>query len=247
MQRTPSTPTAPAALLALSALIALCLVSGVGNTRAQAEQKKQNPVLAPIEDDPDLPRVLIIGDSISMGYTLPTRQLLNGVANLHRPPTNCGPTTKGLEHIDDWLGEGKWDVIHFNWGLHDLKYMNDKGALVPVTDGKQQVPVEQYEKNMDKLAQRLKKTGAKLIWRDTTPVPEGAKGRLPEDVPVYNAAAKRVMTRHGIQTHDLYRFAKEHAKEIQQPMNVHFTAEGSKRLAEEVVKVIKAALEEPEN
>jgi len=220
------------------------LLTAVSPCAEAQNKKKQNPVLTPIEDDPALPRVLIIGDSISMGYTLDTRAMLKGVANLHRPPTNCGPTTKGLEEIDAWLGKGKWDVIHFNWGLHDLKYMNEQGKLVDVDEGKQQVPIEQYEKNIDELVQRLKKTGATLIWRNTTPVPEGSKGRVPADAVKYNAAAARVMEEHNVQIHDLYSFAKEHEKEIQLPKNVHYSKAGSKKLAEQVVEVIKAALEE---
>ena len=232
-------------LLMKALFLMLCMVIAVCpmTSNAQAQKKRQNPVLAPIEDNPKLPRVLIIGDSISMGYTLDTRAMLKGTANLHRPPTNCGPTTRGLEQIDDWLGEGKWDVIHFNWGLHDLKYMNEKGQLVDVKDGKQQVSIDQYAENLDTLVKRLKKTGAKLIWRNTTPVPKGSKGRLPEDAVKYNAAAANVMEKHEVPTHDLYSFAKEHEEEIQLPKNVHYTREGSKRLAEEVAKVIKAALD----
>ena len=59
--------------------------------------------------------MLLIGDSISIGYTLPVRKLMQGKANIHRPLTNCGPTTKGIAEIDKWLGKDKWDVIHFNW------------------------------------------------------------------------------------------------------------------------------------
>ncbi len=89
-------------------------------------QPKKGP-LAPIKDKPKLPRVLLIGDSISIGYTLPTRESLKDKVNLHRIPTNGGPTTKGLANIEAWIGKGKWDVIHFNWGLHDLKYMGPNG------------------------------------------------------------------------------------------------------------------------
>ena len=62
-----------------------------------------------------LPRVLLIGDSISMGYTEPTRKLLQGKANVVRIPVNGGPTTTGLENLEKWLGAEWWDVIHFNW------------------------------------------------------------------------------------------------------------------------------------
>ena len=84
--------------------------------------------MTPIEEVKGLANVLIIGDSISIGYTLPTRVLLQGKVNLHRIPTNGGPTTKGITEIEKWLGERKWDLIHFNWGLHDLKYMGPKGT-----------------------------------------------------------------------------------------------------------------------
>jgi len=67
-----------------------------------------------------LPRVLLIGDSVSVGYTLAVRKELEGKANVHRPPSNCGSTKIGMRDLDKWLGVGKWDVIHFNWGLHDL-------------------------------------------------------------------------------------------------------------------------------
>ena len=60
--------------------------------------------------------MLIIGDSISIGYSLPLRAALKGSAHVDRPPTNYAHTWKGLEAIDRWLGVGKWDLIHFNWG-----------------------------------------------------------------------------------------------------------------------------------
>ena len=108
-------------------LIAAILVTPNLHAQAKKPKRKPNPIFAPVKDDPKLPRVLLIGDSISIGYTLPTREFLKGKANLHRIPTNGGPTTKGLASIEAWLGKGKWDVIHFNWGLHDLKYMGPNG------------------------------------------------------------------------------------------------------------------------
>ncbi|MDZ4288610.1 MAG: SGNH/GDSL hydrolase family protein, partial [Prosthecobacter sp.] len=89
-----------------------------------------------VQDVAGLPRVLLIGDSISMGYTLGVRKLLAGKANVHRIPQNGGPTKNGVANIDKWLGDGHWDVIHFNWGIHDLKFM---------PDGKRQVEAADYE------------------------------------------------------------------------------------------------------
>lgn len=205
-------------------------------------QKKPNPVFAPIEDVENLPRVLLIGDSISIGYTLAVRDELKGIANVHRIPTNGGPTTNGLKQLDKWLGDKPWDVIHFNWGLHDLKYMNEKGTLVPVSEGKQQVPPADYEKNLEELVTRLQKTGAKLIWCQTTPVPEGATGRIRGDEVTYNEIATRVMNRHNIAIDDLYTVANKQLNEIQRKADVHFTAAGSEVLAKHVAAEIKKQL-----
>ena len=225
--------------LLFTAMLALHAFGQVKNTKP----KRPNP-MAPIKEMPGLPRVLLIGDSISIGYTLPTRALLEGKVNLHRIPTNGGPTIKGLEQIDTWLGKKKWDVIHFNWGLHDLKYMGPNGEnLFPKEKGgKVQVPIQEYEKNLERLVVRMKKTNAKLIWRNTTPVPPGSKGRYVGDSIKYNAAAARVMIRHGIPTHDLFTMSKKRMKEIMLPANVHYTKDGSEVLGGDVAMVILEAL-----
>lgn len=204
---------------------------------------QHNPAMRPIQDDPTLPRVLLIGDSISIGYTVPVRQLLQGRANVHRALTNCGPTIRGMRDLDLWLGEKKWDVIHFNFGLHDLKYMGPNGEnLVRPDQGKQQVSIRDYEKNLDSIARRLKKTGAHVIWRNTTPVPPGAKGRVVGDSKKYNDVAAAVMNKHGIPIQDMYSFVMPRMNEIMQKANVHFTKEGSQKLAETVAAEITQAL-----
>ena len=201
--------------------------------------RKPDPSLAKITDEPGLPRVLIIGDSISMGYTFPTRELLRGKANLHRIPRNGGSTKDGLQYIDGWLAAGKWDVIHFNWGLHDLKRMKD-GKLD--STGAQVSTPEEYEKNLRDLVKKMKATGAKLIWATTTPVPEGSDGRMQKDELKYNDAAARVMKEAGIPTDDLHALCLPKLAEWQRPKNVHFTPEGYAGLAAKVATDIGAAL-----
>ncbi len=214
---------------------------------AQAQLKKKpvriNPLI-PIEEVAGLPNVLIIGDSISIGYTMPTRALLKGKVNLHRIPTNGGPTTKGVTEIEKWLGKRKWDLIHFNWGLHDLKYMGPKGEnLYPKEKGgKVQVPLADYERNLHKLVARMKKSAKRLVWRNTTPIPPGSKGRYVGDSVKFNEAAARVMKKHGIPTLDLFTPSKKNMKDWMREANVHYHAHGSQAMAELIAKDILTRL-----
>ena len=121
------------------------------------------------KDDPNLPRYLFIGDSISGNYTKGLHGALEGKYNLHHPPTNCGPSGQGAREILNWLGAydqpGRhWDVISFNHGHWDSG--NNKAD---------------YQANLEKVVRELKKTGAKLIWVTTCPVPNGYPAAGPLD------------------------------------------------------------------
>ncbi len=117
---------------------------------------------ASVNDDPKLPRVLFIGDSISGNYDRAFRGALEGKANIYHPPVNCGPATNGAEHIMNWLGPYTqkgyhWNVISFNFGQWDLA----KGSE------------ETYQTALHSVINELLKTKAKLIWVNTTPIPGG--------------------------------------------------------------------------
>jgi lysophospholipase L1-like esterase len=187
-------------------------------------------------------RVLIIGDSISIGYFEPTKQLLEGKAEVYHNAGNAQHTRHGLAQLDAWLGDTPWDVIHFNHGLHDLKYVNAEGVLVSPEEGTQLVPVAEYARNLEQIVKRLKTTHARLIFATTTPVPDGAAGRIQGDAERYNRAALAIMKRYGVPVNDLYTFALPRLESIQQPHNVHFTAEGSRLLAQQVADSILAAM-----
>jgi hypothetical protein len=233
--------------LSLVILTAASSPSFAQDQPARPRAAPANPAYVQVTDDPSLPRVLLIGDSISIGYTLPLREALKGKANLHRPATNCGPSNRGVASLEDWLkvgGSDKWDVIQFNHGLHDIRHFSDPENKKPVgaTEGHRQVLEEEYEKNLRTIVARLKKTGAKLIWRNTTPVPEGASGRVPGDEVRYNEIAKKIMEEHQIPIDDMYAFCLPRLKEIQKPKDVHFTDAGSKILADYTAKMIVEAL-----
>jgi len=201
--------------------------------------------------DPALPNVLLIGDSISIGYTRPVREILRGKANVYRPmrakgPDNCGDTVMGLERMDAWLGAQKWSVIHFNWGLWDLCYRNPEsktGGHRDKVGGKLSVTPEEYEKNLENLVARLKTTGATLVWASTTLVPEGEEGRFVGDDEKYNAVAARVMEKNGIATDDLFALTKSFAgKHSSKPGDVHYTPEGYNDLAAQVAAAVGKVL-----
>ena len=209
---------------------------------AQPLDASLTPAMAEVPDTPGLPRVLLIGDSISIGYTLPVRALLAGRANVHRPLENCGPTIYGLNRLDTWIGQGKWAVIHFNFGLHDLKFLDEKGTYVSPDKGRQLATVAEYENNLRAVVDRLQRTGATLIFATTTPIPSGSTGRIESGELAYNEAALRVMRERGVRVDDLHAYAQAHQQEIQQPHNVHFTPDGYQALAKLVAKSIESTL-----
>ena len=195
----------------------------------------------------ELPKVLLIGDSISLGYTGHVVHKLKNVASVRRVPGNAQHTATGLRMIDRWLGKTEWDVIHFNWGLWDLCYRNPKSKTQGRRDkvnGTVTHTLDHYESNLRKLVERLKKTDATLIWAATTPVPEGELGRKLGDDLKYNAAAAAIMKENDIRVNDLHAHILPRMAELQtQPGNVHFKPEGSRLLGDKVVEEIKAALE----
>ncbi len=191
------------------------------------------------------PKVLIIGDSISKGYTPYVQQFLKGKAIVMRNTANAQHTATGLEMIDRWLGETQWEVIHFNWGLWDMYgWRFAKDNLTP----------EIYEKRLEQLVVRLKKTDAKLIWGTTTPVcPEPEKNMRdrfmtkmkisPELERKYLDAALRVMKKHDVQVNDLHALMAPVLKKYAlAPDNVHFTAEGRELLGKQVAASIAKLL-----
>lgn len=208
-------------------------------------ESQSNGQVSVMEPDRALPKVLIMGDSISIGYTPQVKNLLQGKAEVIHHKGNAGPTIRGLTGIDQWLGDSQWDLIHFNFGLWDMygwEYVKeDRSPAI-------------YEKRLESLVLRLKKTGAKLIWATTTPAcpePEVTmKRRFSSDVVIapaleqqYLDAALRVMVKHKIQVNDLHALVKpELKKHAIAPNNVHFTPDGRNKLAKQVAETIEVEI-----
>jgi acyl-CoA thioesterase-1 len=224
--------------------------ANAGAVKSASDKPKSAPIhpaLMQVEEDPKLPRVLLIGDSITMGYTATLREMLKDKANVQHPTENCGPSRRIVEHLEMYLGKKPWDVIQLNCGIHDLTYLDKAGKVSgPKLGGKPQVPLDEYRSNLEKIVTRLKKTGAKVIWCTTTPMNHPDAYRIPADVDRYNEVAKEVMEKHGIQINDLNRQLQAAGTPEWTKEGVHFSPDGYRKLATFAAPVIEAALPRPQ-
>ncbi|EMI54977.1 SGNH/GDSL hydrolase family protein [Rhodopirellula sallentina] len=201
------------------------------------------------KDDPALPNVLLIGDSISIGYTVDVRKHLQGKADVFRIPGNGKTSEFGRQNLNKWLGKREWDVIHFNWGLWDLCYRHPDSKVQGHRDkehGTLTATPDEYRENLNWIVERLKQTNATLIWCATTPVPEGEAGRKLGDDVRYNQIASEIMNANGIRINDLHSHALKKLPDIQiRKGDVHFCKQGYQHLAQKVASEIESALMSP--
>ncbi|MFI3306305.1 MAG: SGNH/GDSL hydrolase family protein [Rikenellaceae bacterium] len=190
--------------------------------------------------------VLMIGDSVSQGYTKIAAEELGDIANVVHNPGNGKDTVNGLKFIDQWLALKDWDVIHFNWGLWDLCYRNLESKTQGYRDkdnGTIAVPIDEYATNLELLVVKLKSSGAKLIFATTTYVPVNEAGRFVEDAKRYNKVAEQIMKRHKVTINPLYDYSlKIHPNYGKGDDDVHYTDEGCAALSVPVIKCLEKAL-----
>jgi lysophospholipase L1-like esterase len=197
-----------------------------------------------------IPNVLIYGDSISIMYTSAARKNLEGQATVFRLFKNGGSSRDFISNMNKMnetmfqpnLEDGwkfKWDLIHFNVGLHDLKYLKDKNLN---KDGEQVSSTSIYKENLNEICKYLRTNypKAKLVFATTTPVPENAKGRFVGDSIKFNKAAMEVLVNYpDIAINDLYTFTFPHLEEWgQEPGNVHYNEVGFTKQGKEVARII---------
>ncbi|WP_372652789.1 SGNH/GDSL hydrolase family protein [Draconibacterium sp.] len=198
-----------------------------------------------------IPNVLLYGDSISIGYTPTVREVLKNEATVFRFQRNGGSTDRlipGLEEMERAMFQPhlkggwdfEWDVIHFNVGLHDLKYL--KGGKLDKENGKQVSSICEYKTRLKGICDYLqaKFPDTKLIFATTTPVPEGAAGRFSGDSKKYNKAALEVLNDYpSIRINDLYSFTKPNLNEWAiKPGNVHYNELGKTEQGKQVGRII---------
>ncbi len=198
-----------------------------------------------------IPNVLLYGDSISIAYTQVVRENLTSKASVFRLHKNGGSSQNFIPNMNEmqktmfqpYLEGGwnfKWDLIHFNVGLHDLKYLKDN--KLEKENGKQVSSIAEYKVNMKEICEYLKKNHpkAKLVFATTTPVPANADGRYEGDSIKYNKAALEVLANYPeIAINDLYSFTFPHLEAwALAPGNVHYNELGYTQQGKEVARVI---------
>ncbi|NLG51268.1 MAG: SGNH/GDSL hydrolase family protein [Chloroflexi bacterium] len=191
------------------------------------------------------PLVVLIGDSIRMGYQEVVQRELKAVAEVWAPVENGGNSRNVLAHLDEWVISRQPQVVHLNCGLHDLRKEFDQEQAA--------VGIEEYAANVRQISTRVREqTDATLIWATTTPVNQAwhhaTKGfdRLEADVRAYNQVAAAIATELGIPINDLYKVVMQAGRDSYlQPDGVHFSPAGYELLGQAVARAIAAHLAEP--
>jgi hypothetical protein len=174
--------------------------------------------------DTQLPRILLVGDSICNGYHGQVREELDGTAyTSFWASSRCVTDRSYIKELTHLLDEYAYAVIHFNNGLHSLD--TDRATWAAALD--------------DVIAVlKAKGRGAKLVWASSTPLTDPALTAKAQEL---NAIAARVMAKHGIPTNDLFALVAPMGKE--QWCDVYHYHEPAKRLqAKQVAAAVRAQL-----
>ena len=191
--------------------------------------------------------LLLIGDSIRMGYDKSVEKSLEGRANVIIPSGSGRFTSFLLRYFHESLnginGEDI-DVIHWNAGLWDCLRMFGEEP---------HTPIEIYAYYMERLCLRIKKLcpNAKVIFATSTSVisermSEDFK-RYNEDVVKYNEVAVDIVTRHGFEVNDLYAVSVTLPEEAHSDAVHYYTSMGTEAFTRQVLSAVAPALgiEEP--
>jgi hypothetical protein len=195
--------------------------------KIQRENIEWTDVWFPNSNDRDLPRVALIGDSITRAYFAEVESNLKGKAYCARIATSKAIGDPALPaQLATFLPEAKFDVVHFNIGMHGWEYSEDE-----------------YRRYLPELLAAIRKgaPGAKLVWASTTPVrKDKSPGPGNERIVARNRIAREFFEKQNIPIDDLHAVIADHADLHSD--DVHFNPEGSKMLAAQVVASVEKLL-----
>jgi hypothetical protein len=184
-------------------------------------------------NETNLPRVLLIGDSITRAYYPEVEKHLEGKAYVGRLSSSAFISDPVLlKQIEMVLGEYKFDVIHFNNGMHGWQHSE-----------------KEYEQAFPKFLKTIQKYApeAKLVWANTTPLkvsptlPANDQTQATDErIAARNAIALKLVQTKGIPVDDLNTPMRGHP-ELHSD-NVHFNDQGVALQAAQVAAHIEKQL-----
>ncbi|HEY3131426.1 MAG TPA: GDSL-type esterase/lipase family protein [Acidobacteriota bacterium] len=210
----------------------LCALLSAGSllfAKAQVDSTRQT----------ELPKVVLLGDSIRMGYAPLVAKRLAGKARIVSTTANAEDSGNVLRNLEDWVISEKPALVHFNCGLHDLKLSRERKQY--------QVDLGQYQKNLKQIVDRIRDaTSAAVVFANTTPILDvrhAKRGvgfdRFEADVERYNTAALTVMREADIPVNDLHWIIQRAGmEEMLGSDGTHYTPAGYERLADAVADCI---------
>ena len=189
----------------------------------------------------DLPKVLLLGDSIRMSYQPLVAQFLEGRATVVGPADNCQYSLYTLSSMGRWIGElGKPDIVHWNNGIHDAGHNPYRSPV--------QMPVEMYRDNIALILKQLRAFTPRVIWATSTPVhPDrpfvdtGWSWRN-EEIDRYNAAARELMEVHEVPITELHELVWGDVEGFLSEDQLHLSQAGQMACASAVAQAISAHL-----
>lgn len=188
-------------------------------------------------------KIVLIGDSIRMGYDKYVKDALCGVASVVYPDENCRFAEYVLRYAHEWKARGAWgddiDLVHWNAGLWDvLELFEDDPLTSP----------EYYGEAIARIDRRLRMLfpRAKMIFATSTPVAERLCSRdfrrHNATIEKYNRIALDALKDTDTVIDDLYATADGCPEEYHSDFVHYYTPEGTKLIGDQVLSVICAAL-----
>ncbi|HEY3837029.1 MAG TPA: SGNH/GDSL hydrolase family protein [Bryobacteraceae bacterium] len=215
----------PALLVSLVAI--LPALSPAQDRAIRRENIEWTDVWFPDSNSHDLPRVALIGDSITRAYFPAVESNLKGKAYVARIATSKAIGDPALPgEVTLFLSEAKFDVVHVNIGMHGWGYSEDE-----------------YRQYLPDLLAAIRKAapGAKLVWASTTPVRKDKDpGPTNQRIAARNRIAREFFSSQNIPVDDLAALMAAH-QDLHSD-DVHFNPDGSKLLAEQVSKSVAGLL-----
>lgn len=187
-------------------------------------------------------KILLIGDSIRIGYDKYVKKVFEMKAEVYYPNENCRFTSYIIRQLSEWkiqLGLGNdIDLVHWNAGLWDDLVM---------LDGKHLISIDLYKENIERICCLIEKLfpKAKMIFATSTPVQEElftAYKRYNSDTEIYNAAAIEIIGKHNGKVNDLYLLMKNASSECYSDSTHFYTKIGAELITKQVVRCIENEL-----